>query len=73
MASKLVTCNVQLDSDATRIAEAVGAMLEAQGKATDIDGIVSNAVRIAYGERVAELTKDASPKTGPSVGQYGVG
>jgi len=59
MASKVVTCNLQLDANATRIAEAVAAMLESQGRPSDIDGIVSNAVRIAYGARVSELVKDA--------------
>ena len=73
MASKIVTCNLQLDADATRIAEAVAAMLESQGQKSEIDAIVSNAVRIAYGERVAELTKDAGPrKGGPSSGTYGM-
>ena len=61
MASKVVTCNLQLDADATRIAETVAAMLEAQGKPSEIDAIVSNAVRIAYGKRVDELVKDAGP------------
>ena len=59
MASKVVTCNVRLDAEATKIAESVAAMLEAQGRSSDIDAIVSNAVRIAYGTRVADLVKDA--------------
>ena len=59
MASKVVTCKLQLDESATRIAEAVAAMLESQGRPSDIDAIVSNAVRIAYGARVSELVKDA--------------
>ena len=59
MASKVVTCKLQLDETATRIAETVAAMLEAQGRPTDIDAIVSNAVRIAYGNRVSELVNDA--------------
>lgn len=59
MASKVVTCTVQLDADATRTAETVAAMLEAQGRESDIDEIVSNAVRIAYGQRVVDLVKDA--------------
>ena len=61
MASKVVTCNLQLDEDATRIAETVAAMLNAQGDASNIDAIVLNAVRIAYGERVKELVKAAKP------------
>ena len=67
MASKVVTCKLQLDEEATRIAEAVAAMLKAQGRDSSIDGIVSNAVRIAYGQRVADLTNDARPLT---VGDY---
>ena len=59
MASKIVTCKVELDSDATRIAETVAAMLEAQGRPSEIDAIVSNAVRIAYRERVSALVRDA--------------
>lgn len=59
MASKIVTCKLQLDENATRIAEPVAAMLESQGRPSDIHGIVSNAVRIAYGDRVSELVKDA--------------
>ena len=59
MASRIVTCKLQLDADATQIAETVAAMLAAQGQRSDIDSIVSNAVRIAYGDRVAELVKDA--------------
>ena len=73
MASKIVTCKLQLDEEATQIAETVSAMLEAQGRASSIDDIVSNAVRIAYGKRVADLVKDAKsfdvrdyvPTTGP--------
>lgn len=63
MASKVVTCKLQLDEEATRIAEAVAAMLDAQGRPSGIDAIVSNAVRIAYGKRVAELTLDAGGTT----------
>ena len=59
MASKIVTCKLQLDESATKIAEAVAAMLESQGRPSNIDAIVSNAVRIAYGARVSELIKDA--------------
>ena len=59
MASKVVTCNLHLDADATRIAETVAAMLEAQGNPETIDNIVSNAVRLAYGERIASLVGDA--------------
>ena len=59
MASKVVTCNLQLDEEATRIAETVAAMLEAQGHPETIDNIVSNAVRLAYGERIAALVGDA--------------
>ena len=59
MASKIVTCKLQLDEGATKIAEAVAAMLESQGRPSNIDAIVSNAVRIAYGNRVSELVKDA--------------
>ena len=74
MASKVVTCKLELDADATRIAEAVAAMLSAQGHPSEIDAIVSNAVRIAFGERVAELTKDAAPRKEqrPSTGSYGM-
>ncbi len=63
MASKIVTCKLQLDEDATRIAEAAAAMLKSQGRPSDIDAIVSNAVRIAYGTRVSELVKDAGGMT----------
>lgn len=59
MASKVVTCNLQLDANATQIAETVSAMLESQGRPSSIDAIVSNAVRIAYGARVSELVRDA--------------
>ncbi len=59
MASKIVTCNLELDADATRIAETVAAMLKAQGNPETIDNIVSNAVRLAYGERIASLVGDA--------------
>ena len=63
MASKIVTCNLQLDEDATRIAGTVAAMLEAQGNPETIDNIVSNAVRLAYGKRIESLVGDArSPK-----------
>lgn len=63
MASKVVTCKLQLDEEATRIAEAVAAMLEAQGQPSSIDGIVSNAVRLAYGQRITDLTNDARTTT----------
>ena len=67
MASKIVTCSLHLDADATRIVETVAAMLDAQGKPSEIDAIVSNAVRIAYGERVDALVKDAGPQHGAKV------
>ena len=57
MARKVVTYKLQLDEQATRIAETVAAMLEAQGRPSDIDRIVSNAVRIGYGDRVAALVE----------------
>lgn len=63
MATRVVACQRQPDKEATRIAEADAAMLEAQGRPSDIDGIVSNAVRIAYGKRVADLTDDAGSVT----------
>ena len=59
MASKVVTCNLQLDENATQIAETVAAMLEAQGHPATIDNIVSNAVRLAYGKRIESLVGDA--------------
>ena len=67
MASKITTCQLQLDQSATRIAETVAAMLEAQGRPESIDSIVSNAVRIAYGDRIKSIVKDASP---PKVSDY---
>lgn len=59
MASDVVTCQSQLDADATRIAKTVKAMLASQDRPSSIDDIVSNAVRIAYGKRVEELIVDA--------------
>lgn len=71
MASKNVTCNIELDAEATRIAETVSAMLEGQSDSVSLDLIVSNAVRIAYEEPIKELVKAASPKpSGSSQGSY---
>lgn len=61
MASKITMCKVDLDADATRIVETVAAMLTAQGQVANIDHIVSNAVRVAYGDQVRDLVKVAAP------------
>ncbi len=62
MASRRVTLNVNLDESATQIVETVAAMLGAQNEESNMDGIVSNAIRIAYGDKVQELVKDAKPR-----------
>lgn len=62
MASRIVTYGVKLDENATQVVESVAAMLKAQNEEASIDAIVSNAVRIAYGEKVRDLTKAAKPR-----------
>lgn len=70
MASKIVTCSVELDANATRIAEAVAAVLASQGDDPDLDKIVSNAVRLAYGDRVSDLVKSGGGSPPGEVGNF---
>ncbi len=71
MAAKISQYTLTLDAEASRNADAVLALAQTHGTRTSIEDIASNAIRLAYGDKVTAIVRDAKPRQSDNVGGAG--